>query len=258
MPPIYTQQHHRAAGDSRAGHAIGPPASVGLSAIIVAQLAAVVPRTRQPAQMAQSAAVGANSLAKRHAAAAIEWGGRAACSARSRTSTARCKNGMMAGRFEQWASPVRVVTQSQSAPKLSGPVCGRRAGFPANREARTFGELSRQLGVDPLVLVNFLIDHRARLDGAVRGPWGLFCRSECFAQRSGLRQPAVPPTGRMKVASSSSPPRWTTMAAARSASARPCRCGRAHSPAISSVRAISFILNKVFTDVGVGSVTIQG
>jgi len=27
-----------------------------------------------------------------------------------------------------------------------------------------------QLNVDPLVLVNFLIDHRARLDGAVMGP----------------------------------------------------------------------------------------
>jgi hypothetical protein len=47
-------------------------------------------------------------------------------------------------------------------------------GFASNREARTFGELVRQLDVDPLVMVNFLIDHRARLDGAVRGPGSYF------------------------------------------------------------------------------------
>jgi polysaccharide biosynthesis/export protein len=44
------------------------------------------------------------------------------------------------------------------------------AGFAANRDVETFGQLVRQLGVDPLVLINFLVEHRARLDGAVRGP----------------------------------------------------------------------------------------
>ena len=42
--------------------------------------------------------------------------------------------------------------------------------FARNREAQTFGDLARQLEMDPLVLVNFLVEHRARLDGAVRGP----------------------------------------------------------------------------------------
>src|SRR6185312_5058785 len=46
----------------------------------------------------------------------------------------------------------------------------RPGEFASNREVQTFGELVRQLNMDPLVLVNFLIDHRARLDGAVMGP----------------------------------------------------------------------------------------
>lgn len=39
-----------------------------------------------------------------------------------------------------------------------------------NREARTFGQLARQLQVDPLVLVHFLMDHEVLIGGAVRGP----------------------------------------------------------------------------------------
>ena len=42
--------------------------------------------------------------------------------------------------------------------------------YAINREVHNFGELSRQLDLDPLILVNFLLEHRARLDGAVRGP----------------------------------------------------------------------------------------
>lgn len=46
--------------------------------------------------------------------------------------------------------------------------------FPNNREATTFNTLAQQLGVDPLVLVNFAIDHQVTLDGAVRGPGSYF------------------------------------------------------------------------------------
>ena len=42
--------------------------------------------------------------------------------------------------------------------------------FATNREVQTFGQFARQLGVDPLILMNFLADTRMRLDGAVRGP----------------------------------------------------------------------------------------
>lgn len=42
--------------------------------------------------------------------------------------------------------------------------------IPTNREVARFADLSLQLGVDPVVLVNFLTDHRAQLVGAVRAP----------------------------------------------------------------------------------------
>jgi protein involved in polysaccharide export with SLBB domain len=43
-------------------------------------------------------------------------------------------------------------------------------GVPSNREARTFGEIARQLNVDPLVLMQFIVDNEATISGAVRGP----------------------------------------------------------------------------------------
>lgn len=46
--------------------------------------------------------------------------------------------------------------------------------FPNNREATSFNALAQQLGVDPLVLANFAIDHQVTLDGAVRGPGSYF------------------------------------------------------------------------------------
>jgi protein involved in polysaccharide export with SLBB domain len=46
--------------------------------------------------------------------------------------------------------------------------------FPKNREAPTFNTFAQQLGVDPLVLVNFFLDHQVSLDGAVRGPGSYF------------------------------------------------------------------------------------
>lgn len=42
-------------------------------------------------------------------------------------------------------------------------------GVALNREVRTFGELARQLNVDPLVLIHFLMDNEATIGGAVRG-----------------------------------------------------------------------------------------
>lgn len=46
--------------------------------------------------------------------------------------------------------------------------------FPNNREAPTFNALAQQLGVDPLVLVNFITDRQVTVDGAVRGPGPYF------------------------------------------------------------------------------------
>lgn len=46
----------------------------------------------------------------------------------------------------------------------------RPGGASTNLEARTFGQLARQLQTDPLVLVHFLMDHEVSIGGAVRGP----------------------------------------------------------------------------------------
>ena len=63
--------------------------------------------------------------------------------------------------------PQQFAQNFQESPAASGR-------YASNREVKTFGELVRQLDVDPLVLINFLIEHRARLDGAVRGPGSYF------------------------------------------------------------------------------------
>lgn len=41
---------------------------------------------------------------------------------------------------------------------------------PTNVGVQTFGQLARQLNVDPLVLVHFLMDRTLRIDGAIHGP----------------------------------------------------------------------------------------
>lgn len=45
---------------------------------------------------------------------------------------------------------------------------------PSNQSVVTFGDLARQLDVDPLVLMNFLMDNDAQIEGAVRGPGNYF------------------------------------------------------------------------------------
>ena len=47
----------------------------------------------------------------------------------------------------------------------------------SNREIVNFGDLARQLDIDQLVLVNFLIDHQVELNGAVGGPGSYFVGS---------------------------------------------------------------------------------
>jgi len=129
--------------------------------------------------------------------------------------------------------------------------------YASNREARTFGELTRQLNVDPLVLVNFLIDHRARLDGAVRGPGSYFVGSN--VSLADLVQAAG---GTVSWADESGVELLTTAIdsrSGRSASQRqtlPLRQGTLASYVVRPRDQLHF--NKVFTDTGIGSVTVQG
>ena len=130
-------------------------------------------------------------------------------------------------------------------------------GFASNLEVHTFGELSRQLGVDPLVLVNFLIDHRARLDGAVNGPGPYFVGPN--ATLNDLVQAAG---GTAKWADESGVELLTTAVDSRTGRAAtqrqtlPLHQGTLASYVVRPRDQIHF--NQVFTDSGIGSVSVQG
>lgn len=129
--------------------------------------------------------------------------------------------------------------------------------FASNREVQTFGELVRQLNMDPLVLVNFLIDHRARLDGAVMGPGFYF-----VGPNVSLSDLVLAAGGTASGADESGVELVSTVVDAvhgRSASQRqilPLGQGMLASYIVRPRDQLHF--HKVFTDTGIGSVTVQG
>ena len=131
------------------------------------------------------------------------------------------------------------------------------AGFASNQEVHTLGELSRQLGVDPLVLVNFLIDHRARLDGAVNGPGPYF-----VGPNATLNDLVAAAGGTAKWADESGVELLTTAVDGRTGRAAtqrqtlPLHQGTLASYVVRPRDQIHF--NQVFTDSGIGSVSVQG
>jgi polysaccharide export outer membrane protein len=133
----------------------------------------------------------------------------------------------------------------------------RTGEFASNREVRTFGELARQLNLDPLVLVNFLIDNRARLDGAVMGPGFYF-----VGPNVSLKDLVQAAGGTASGADESSVELLTTAVdttSGRAASQRqslPLRQGFLASYVVRPRDQLHF--HKVFTDTGIGSVTVQG
>ncbi|HEX4635989.1 MAG TPA: SLBB domain-containing protein, partial [Rhizomicrobium sp.] len=151
---------------------------------------------------------------------------------------------------EPAVSAMQPAPNFQDQPAIPG-------GYASNREAHTFGELSRQLDVDPLVLVNFLIDHRARLDGAVRGPGSYFVGPN--ASLADLVQAAG---GTVSWADESGVELLTTAVDSsngRAASQRqtlPLRQGTLASYVVRPRDQLHF--NKIFTETGIGSVTIEG
>jgi polysaccharide export outer membrane protein len=150
----------------------------------------------------------------------------------------------------------QAVPQLEPAPNYMDQPASS-AGFASNQEVHTFGELSRQLGVDPLVLVNFLIDHRARLDGAVNGPGPYFVGPN--ATLNDLVQAAG---GTAKWADESGVELLTTAVDSRTGRAAtqrqtlPLRQGTLASYVVRPRDQIHF--NQVFTDSGIGSVSVQG
>jgi polysaccharide export outer membrane protein len=129
--------------------------------------------------------------------------------------------------------------------------------FALNREVQTFGQLVRQLGVDPLVLVNFLVENRVKLDGAVRGPGYYF-----VGANTSLNELVQAAGGTVNWADESGVELISTAIdrqSGRSMTQRtslPLRQGMLVSYIVRPGDQIRF--NQAFTDIGAGSVTVQG
>lgn len=129
--------------------------------------------------------------------------------------------------------------------------------YVANREIKTFGELVRQLDVDPLVLINFLIEHRARLDGAVRGPGSYF-----VGPNVGLNDLVQAAGGTLNWTDETGVELITTAIDRQTGKA----ATRRQSLALRQATLASYIVrardtlhfNQISTNVGIGAVTVQG
>ncbi len=126
-----------------------------------------------------------------------------------------------------------------------------------NRDIGNFGDLARQLGIDQLVLVNFLMDHQATLNGAVGGPGSFFIG------------PSVPLQDLVQAAGGTT--NWADESGVelistavdtqtgRSSTRRtqlPLRQGMLASYVVHP--GDQFRFNQVFTDSGLGTATVQG
>ncbi len=148
-------------------------------------------------------------------------------------------------------------TPDQALPQNFQEQALRPGEFATNREVQTFGELVRQLNMDPLMLVNFLIDHRVSVDGAVMGPGVYFVGPNVTLPA--LLQAAG---GTASGADESNVELVSTVfdtVNGRSASQRqalPLRSGLLASYVLRPRDQLHF--HQVPTDTGIGSVTIQG
>ena len=127
----------------------------------------------------------------------------------------------------------------------------------SNREISNFGDLARQLGIDQLVLMNFLIDHQVTLNGAVGGPGSYFVGPnvplQALVQAAGGTTNWADESGvelvstEVDTQSGHSLTRQTQL---------PLRQGTLANYIVRPRDQLRF--NQVFTDSGLGSVTVQG
>jgi len=127
--------------------------------------------------------------------------------------------------------------------------------FSSNREVETFGQLVRQLGVDPLILINFLVDNRVRLEGAVQGP------GEYLVGPSATVPDLVQVAGgTVSWADDSGVELISTILDRQTGRSSTHRSNLAHAALASyTLRPRDQIrFGQIFSDVGLGSVTMQG
>ena len=169
------------------------------------------------------------------------------------------RNGFQANQGGQMSQPQDGASrpQNQNMPANFEEQSSIGDRYASNQEAYTFGSLTRQLGVDPLVLVNFLIDHRVRLDGAVRGPGAYL-----VGPNASLNDLVQAGGGTISWADESGVELLTTAVdnrTGRSASQRqtlPLHQGTLASYVVRPRDQFHF--NQIFTDTGIGSVSVQG
>ncbi len=129
--------------------------------------------------------------------------------------------------------------------------------YASNQEVHTFGQLVRQLGIDPLVLVNFLIDYRIKLDGAVRGPGTYFVGGSAT-----LQDVVEAAGGTVKWADESGVELLSTATdTAAGSSESQDQILPLHKGTLASyvVRPRDYFhFNKVYSQTGIGSITVQG
>ncbi len=146
--------------------------------------------------------------------------------------------------------PVRPALNLQAADAAIGQTA-------SNREIRNFGDLARQLGIDQLVLVNFLIDHQATLNGAVSGPGSYFVGPNVSLQA--LVQAAGGTTNWVDESGVELTSTVVDSQLGRSLTRQtqlPLRQGTLANYIVHPRDQLRF--NQVFTDSGLGSVTVQG
>ena len=127
----------------------------------------------------------------------------------------------------------------------------------SNREISNFGDLSRQLGIDQLVLMNFLIDHQVTLNGAVGGPGSYFVGPnvplQALVQAAGGTTNWADESGVELVSTE------VDTQSGRSLTRQlqlPLRKGTLANYIVRPRDQLRF--NQVFTDSGLGTVTVQG
>jgi protein involved in polysaccharide export with SLBB domain len=148
-------------------------------------------------------------------------------------------------------------TSTLSAPQNLQQQAVGPGEVPTNQEVRTFGQLSRQLGIDTLVLVHFMMDHEVTLNGAVHGPGNYL-----IGPSVNLHELVAAAGGTAQWADQSGVQVTSTMVdqtAGRAVTRTAMLPLTQDTLATYIVRPRDDLrFNEVFTNAGIGSVTVQG